>query len=461
MSVLEQIRRCRASRRTVDSTGASRATASKNARTSPVPSSSTGTRRARIRAATGDAGWPTRSRSRRQPAGSVQSTAERTPVAPSLSSVSLALRSWRDTRATAGIAGNSRTNRATAGSSSPRQAWTERTSASTRFRRAARSASRNELVWTVVKQPSPAASRRGRSGGGRTVQTGTMQEARWRGPINPRSSRAGTGPGPRARAPRRLNRRSTRRPRGTAAASRRRTRRHPPPERRARAPPGRARLRRERAARPRPRRRPRAVLFPGTYPPQRRGSFARERPATAGAPARGAFRFDRSHARRGRQRQRRRRAARVRPPLRLTDAAGPRRVRGVRPGGVANGDRPLPDREPRPGAGEAGAARGARGRVDPRDGRLPRHDARYADRSPVSRDRRTGDRRLPRGGGGYALARTARSVPGRGAGRCAGDAPRSLHHAAARMAAPAHASLRQCVLLGRPVPVAHVDGDGV
>src|SRR3989442_648130 len=140
MSVLEQIRRCRASRRTVDSTGASRATASKNARTSPVPSSSAGTTRARIRAATGDAGWPTRSRSRRQPAGSVQSTAERTPVAPSLSSVSLALRSWRDTRATAGMAGNSRTNRATAGSSSPRQAWTERTSASTRFRRTARSA---------------------------------------------------------------------------------------------------------------------------------------------------------------------------------------------------------------------------------------------------------------------------------------------------------------------------------
>src|SRR2546426_766991 len=67
---------------------------------------------------------------------------------------------------------------ATAGSSSPRQAWTERTSASTRFRRAARSASRNELVWTVVKQPSPAASRRGRSGGGRTVQTVTMQEKR-------------------------------------------------------------------------------------------------------------------------------------------------------------------------------------------------------------------------------------------------------------------------------------------
>src|SRR2546427_383271 len=88
MSVLEQIRRCRASRRTVESTGASRATASKNARTSPVPSSSAGTTRARIRAATGDAGWPTRSRSRRQPAGSVQSTAERTPVAPSLSSVS-------------------------------------------------------------------------------------------------------------------------------------------------------------------------------------------------------------------------------------------------------------------------------------------------------------------------------------------------------------------------------------
>src|SRR5947207_3236648 len=112
MSVLEQIRRCRASRRTVDNTGASRATASKNARTSPVPSSSAGTTRARIRAATGDAGWPTRSRSRRQPAGSVQSTAERTPVAPSLSSVSLALRSWRDTRATAASTTGQRAARA-------------------------------------------------------------------------------------------------------------------------------------------------------------------------------------------------------------------------------------------------------------------------------------------------------------------------------------------------------------
>src|SRR5213592_4323659 len=80
MRVLEQIRRCRASRRTVERTGARRATASKNARTSPDPSSSAGTTRARIRAATGDAGWPTRSRSRRQPAGSVQSTADRTPV---------------------------------------------------------------------------------------------------------------------------------------------------------------------------------------------------------------------------------------------------------------------------------------------------------------------------------------------------------------------------------------------
>src|SRR5207247_1290377 len=145
MGELEQDRGCRASRRTVDNTGASRATASKNARTSPVPSSSAGTTRARIRAGTGEAGWPTRSRSRRQPAGSVQSTAERTPVATSLSSVSLALRSWRDTRATAGMAGNSRTNRATAGSSSPRQAWTERTSASTRFRRAARDYLASEL----------------------------------------------------------------------------------------------------------------------------------------------------------------------------------------------------------------------------------------------------------------------------------------------------------------------------
>src|ERR1700704_1808111 len=73
------------------------------------------------------------------------------------------------------MAGNSRTKRATAGSSSPRQAWTERTSASTRLRRAARSASRNELAWSVVKQPSPTASRRGRSGGGRTVQMVTRR----------------------------------------------------------------------------------------------------------------------------------------------------------------------------------------------------------------------------------------------------------------------------------------------
>src|SRR5438477_517544 len=87
------------------------------------------------------------------------------PVAPRRNSVSEASRSWRDTRATAGIAGNSRTKRATAGSSSPRHAWTDRTSASTRLRRAARNASRNDAAWSVAKQPSAAASTRGRSGG--------------------------------------------------------------------------------------------------------------------------------------------------------------------------------------------------------------------------------------------------------------------------------------------------------
>src|SRR5438552_883999 len=133
MSVLGQMRRWRANRRTVPSTGASRAIASKNARTSPVAPASAGTTRARIRAATGEAGWPTRSRRRRHPAGSEQSTAARIPVAPRRSSVSEASRSWRDTSATAGIAGNSRTKRATAGSSSPRHAWTDRTSASTRL----------------------------------------------------------------------------------------------------------------------------------------------------------------------------------------------------------------------------------------------------------------------------------------------------------------------------------------
>ncbi len=178
MSVLGQIRRWRARRRTVDTTGASRARASKNTRTSSPASPSAGTTRARMRAATGDAGWPSRSRSRRHPVGSVQSTAVRTPVAPSLSSVSVASRSCRDTSATAGIAGNSRTKRATAGSSSPRQLCTERTSASTRLRRAARNASRNELAWSAVKQPSPAASMRGRSGGGRTVHTVIMRERR-------------------------------------------------------------------------------------------------------------------------------------------------------------------------------------------------------------------------------------------------------------------------------------------
>src|SRR5206468_2707258 len=93
--------------------------------------------RARMRAATGDAGWPTRSRSRRQPPGSVQSTAERIPVAPSLRSVSVASRSCRETRATAGIAGNSRTKRATAGSPSVRQVCTESMSPSTPGQRAA------------------------------------------------------------------------------------------------------------------------------------------------------------------------------------------------------------------------------------------------------------------------------------------------------------------------------------
>src|SRR6059036_1901167 len=56
MRVLEQMRSCRASRRTVERTGASRATASKKARTSPVPSSSVGTTRARMQAAAADAG---------------------------------------------------------------------------------------------------------------------------------------------------------------------------------------------------------------------------------------------------------------------------------------------------------------------------------------------------------------------------------------------------------------------
>ena len=49
--------------------------------------------------------------SRRHPSGSVQSTALRTPVAPSRSRVSVASRSCRETSATAGIAGNSRTKR--------------------------------------------------------------------------------------------------------------------------------------------------------------------------------------------------------------------------------------------------------------------------------------------------------------------------------------------------------------
>src|SRR5207247_1099185 len=161
MSLLEQIRRCRASRRTVDNTGASRATASKNARTSPVPSSSAGTTRARIRAATGDAGWPTRSRSRRQPAGSVQSTADRTPVAPSLSSVSLALRSWRDTRATAGVAGNSRTNRAPAGSALPGPAATGARPASPTGQRAALAERLRRHVAALegVRHPSAAPER--------------------------------------------------------------------------------------------------------------------------------------------------------------------------------------------------------------------------------------------------------------------------------------------------------------
>ena len=169
------MRRWRARPRTVLSTGARRARASKNTRTSPGASSSTGITRARIRAATGDAGWASRSRSRRQPAASVQSTAVRTPVAPSRSSVSVTSRSWCETRATAGMAGNSRTKRATTGNSSPRHRCTDRTRASTRFRRAVCSASRRESAWSVVKQPSPTASTRGRSGGGRTVQTVTMQ----------------------------------------------------------------------------------------------------------------------------------------------------------------------------------------------------------------------------------------------------------------------------------------------
>src|SRR5947209_7001932 len=73
------------------------------------------------------------------------------------------------------MAGNSRTNRATAGSSCPLQRCTEMTSASTCRRRAAESTSRNESTWSAVKAPSPAASTRGRSGSGSTVQTVTIR----------------------------------------------------------------------------------------------------------------------------------------------------------------------------------------------------------------------------------------------------------------------------------------------
>src|SRR5882672_11020849 len=47
--------------------------------------------------------------------------------------------------------------------------------ASTRRRRATYKASRRESACKVSKQPSPAASMRGRSGGGRTVHTVTMR----------------------------------------------------------------------------------------------------------------------------------------------------------------------------------------------------------------------------------------------------------------------------------------------
>src|SRR2546422_10660490 len=47
--------------------------------------------------------------------------------------------------------------------------------ASTRRRRATYSASRKESACSVSKQPSPTASMRGRSGGGRIVHTVTMR----------------------------------------------------------------------------------------------------------------------------------------------------------------------------------------------------------------------------------------------------------------------------------------------
>src|SRR5437879_5633207 len=50
--------------------------------------------------------------------------------------------------------------------------------ASTRRRRATYRASRRESACRVSKQPSPAASMRGRSGGGRTVHTVTMRHHR-------------------------------------------------------------------------------------------------------------------------------------------------------------------------------------------------------------------------------------------------------------------------------------------
>src|SRR5207249_12123038 len=60
-----------------------------------------------------------------------------------------------------------------------------------------------------------------------------------------------------------------------------------------------------------------------------------------------------------------------------------------------------------------------------------------------------------------SLPRPTRGLRRRGAGRGAGPATRPLRDAAAGLAPPGHAPLRQRVLLGRPLPIAHADRHGV
>ena len=161
----------RDSRRTVRSSGARRTTTSKNSRQSVGTPPRSGASAPITRAATGELGSRSSSRSRSHPAGTDTSTTARTPDAPSPSTLRGASKSLREISATAGTWGNSFTNCATRGIAASSHRCTERNTASTARRRTCRIASSSESPCSAMKQSWPAASTLARSSGVSTVAT--------------------------------------------------------------------------------------------------------------------------------------------------------------------------------------------------------------------------------------------------------------------------------------------------